>query len=119
MKYIRQIAIIFAFSLAGEVLHTLLPWPIPSSVYGLVLLFAALCAHVVRVSDIRESGHLLLEVMPIFFIPPAVGLIGCWEMLRPVWLPFCVIILVSSLTVFGAAGWVTQWLLPKENRKNE
>ena len=42
VKYIFQFARITAFCLAGEVLAAVLPLPIPASVYGLLLLAAAL-----------------------------------------------------------------------------
>ncbi len=41
-KYIFQFARILAFCFLGEVLHAVLPLPVPASVYGLVLLLAAL-----------------------------------------------------------------------------
>ena len=44
VKYIFQFARITAFCLAGEVLAAVLPLPIPASVYGLLLLAAALSA---------------------------------------------------------------------------
>ena len=43
MRYLSQFLIMLGFTLAGEVLHRLVPLPIPASVYGLVLLFLALC----------------------------------------------------------------------------
>ena len=42
MKLLIQFLIIIAFSFAGELLHYLLPLSIPASIYGIVLLFAAL-----------------------------------------------------------------------------
>ena len=48
MKYLNQFLIIMGFTLAGEALQRLVPLPIPASVYGLVLLFAALCLGVVK-----------------------------------------------------------------------
>lgn len=39
MKYIYQATIIFGFTLLGELLHILLPLPVPAAIYGLVLLF--------------------------------------------------------------------------------
>ena len=41
MKYIKQFFIILLISFLGEALHALLPLPIPASIYGIVLLFAA------------------------------------------------------------------------------
>lgn len=43
-KYIFQFGRILAFCFLGEVLHVVLPLPVPASVYGLVLLLAALTA---------------------------------------------------------------------------
>ena len=42
MKYIFQFLRILGFCLAGELLHWLLPLPVPASIYGLVLLLLAL-----------------------------------------------------------------------------
>ena len=44
MKLIFEFARIAAFCFAGEVCHLVLPLPIPASVYGLMLLLAALRA---------------------------------------------------------------------------
>ena len=41
MKYFKQFLIILSVSFLGEVLHALLPLPVPASIYGLVLMLAA------------------------------------------------------------------------------
>ena len=43
MKYVKQLLIILAFTLVGEVLARVIPFPIPAAIYGFVLLFVALC----------------------------------------------------------------------------
>ena len=42
MKYVKQFALILLFSFLGEVCRFLIPINIPASIYGMVLLFAAL-----------------------------------------------------------------------------
>lgn len=37
MKYLKQFGIIVLISLLGEILNVLIPFPIPGSVYGLVI----------------------------------------------------------------------------------
>jgi holin-like protein len=64
MKLLIQFLIIIAFSFAGELLHYLLPLPIPASIYGIVLLFAALELKVIKVKHIRETSSFLIAVMP-------------------------------------------------------
>lgn len=74
MKYIRQFLWILLFSFVGEVLKYLIPLPVPASIYGLVLLFVALLSGVIRLEAIREVSQFLIEIMPLMFIPAAVGL---------------------------------------------
>ena len=42
MKYLSQFLIILGFTFLGEALQRIIPLPIPASIYGLTLLFAAL-----------------------------------------------------------------------------
>ena len=39
MKYLMQFGIIIGLSLVGEVLNSVIPLPVPASVWGMVLLF--------------------------------------------------------------------------------
>ena len=73
-KYLRQILIIGGITFAGEMLHFLLPMPVPASVYGMALLFFCLCLHVVKEEQIAETAEWLLAVMPVMFIGPGVGI---------------------------------------------
>ena len=52
MKYIRQFAIIVTISFLGEVLKSLLPLPVPASIYGLGLMLAALCTGIIKLESV-------------------------------------------------------------------
>ena len=78
MKYIKQFLIILLISAWGEGLYVLLPLPIPASVYGLVLLLAALISKVLKVEQVKETADFLIEIMPVMFIPAGVGLLTAW-----------------------------------------
>ncbi len=108
MKYLIQFLIIIAFSFLGELLHFLLPLPIPASIYGIVLLFLALELKLVRVKDIRETSGFLIAIMPVMFIPAAVGLIDSWHAIANAWLQYIVVTVVSTFVVMGVSGWLTQ-----------
>lgn len=82
MKYIRQLFVILLFSFLGEGLKSLLPLPVPSGIYGLVLLFLALQLHIIKPEAVAETGKFLVEVMPLMFIPAGAGLIDSWESLK-------------------------------------
>jgi holin-like protein len=48
MKYLFQFCIIGLFTFLGELLHALIPFPIPAAIWGLILLFLALLTGILR-----------------------------------------------------------------------
>ena len=64
MKYVLQFGIIMLFSLAGDLCHVLLPFPRPASIYGMVLLFAALALKFLKVESVKETGAFLVSLLP-------------------------------------------------------
>ena len=114
MKWLKQTAIILCITFLGEVLHALLPLPIPAGIYGIVLFFLALEMKVIPLKAVMDTGVFLIDIMPVMFIPAAVGLINSWDVLRPTWVSFLVITVLTTVVVMGASGIVTQWLLRRE-----
>ena len=117
MKYIKQFSIILLISFLGEALHALLPLPIPASIYGIVLLFAALVLKIIPVSAVKDVSTFLLEIMPMLFIPAAAGLLEAWGSLEPNLAAYIVITLVATVAVMAVSGLVTQFLVRK-GKKN-
>ena len=118
MKFLRQILLLFLFSFLGELLRSLIPYPIPASIYGMVLLFLALSAGIVKLEWIRESGNFLVSLFPLLFVAPVVSLLDCWDAIRPHLLPLLFLLIFSSITAFFSAGRVTQWLMKRRKEKN-
>lgn len=119
MKYLRQLWIILFFSFLGEALHALIPLQIPASIYGLVLLFAALMAGWIRLPQVQETAKFLIEIMPLMFIPAGVGLIESWGELQPILIPVLVIMVVSTVLVMGISGGVTQGIIRRSDAKKK
>lgn len=117
MKYVIQFLIIIAFSFVGELLHFLLPLPIPASIYGIVLLFVALETRIVKERHIREVSGFLIAVMPVMFIPAAVGLMDSWGAIGSRWLQYVTVMVVTTFVVMAIAGYATQYLVRKGGRK--
>lgn len=113
MKYIRQFLWILLFSFVGEVLKYLIPLPVPASIYGLLLLFAALLSGIIKLEAIQEVSRFLIEIMPLMFIPAAVGLLESWDALSGVFWQIMVATFLSTVLVMGVSGVVTQWLIRK------
>ena len=114
MKFLHQLCLIFLFTFLGELLHFLIPLPIPASIYGMVLLFAALSLKIVPLKAVKESGSFLTSILPILFIAPAVSLMDHWQLFRYSLIPILVIVVVSTVLTFAVSGWVTQWFIRKK-----
>lgn len=111
MKYIRQFCVILLITFLGELLHFMIPIPIPASIYGIVILFAGLLSGIIPLDSVRETGLFLVEIMPVMFIPAAVGLIDSWEMISGSLLKYAVVIVITTAGVMAVAGRVTQRMI--------
>ena len=119
MNHILRLTIILGVSLLGEALNALIPLPVPGSIYGLVLMLLGLCTGVIPLEKVRSTGRFLVEIMPVMFIPAAVGIMERWADIRPILLPLAAIMLVSSFVVMGVSGRVTQAMLRRGGREEK
>lgn len=120
MRYLFQFGRLLAFCFIGEVLHAVLPLPVPASVYGLLLLLLALCSGIVRLEQVRETGLFLTGIFPLLFVPAAAGVMELWAELGVMLLPAVIAIVPVTVLVFAAAGRTTQALIHrKEKTQNE
>ncbi len=117
MKFMRQFGIIMLVTCIGELMKYFIPLPIPASIYGLCLMFFLLITKVVEVDQVKETGVFLIEIMPLMFIPAAVGLIAAWSTLKKMLVPVMVITIISTLIVMIVSGRVTQFLMRKKDNQ--
>lgn len=113
MKYLSQFLIILGFTFTGEALQRIIPLPIPASVYGLALLFAALCLKLLRVEQVKDAGGFLTSILPILFVSPAVGIVDNWGLIQKELLPIVLLLTGSTVLTFGISGRIAQSLLQK------
>ena len=53
MHFIKQFTILVTVCFIGEILHRLIPLPVPASIYGLVLMFAALQSKLIPIEAVE------------------------------------------------------------------
>lgn len=81
MKYVFQFLLILLISFVSEILHALIPLPVPASIYGLVILFTLLCTKLVKLEHVEGAGEFLLKIMPMLFIPAGGGVAVAAELI--------------------------------------
>ena len=119
MKILKQLAIILAISLAGEMLSSVLPLPIPASIYGIVILFTLLVSRVLHVDDIRETSSFLIAFMSMLFIPAGVGLMTSFPLLAENLLAYVVITAISTVVVMVVTGRAAQAVIRREGKEGK
>ena len=117
LKHIKEFGIIIFISFIGEILHYIIPLPVPASIYGLVIMLVCLGTKFIKLDDVKETSVFLIEIMPMMFIPAAVGLMNSWDIIHPQLFVYLVIVVVSLVTVMAVSGRVTQSVIRRGKRK--
>ena len=118
MKFLKQLMIIFSISFVAELMEFLIPLPIAASVYGLVLMLVGLITKIIPLEKVECAADFLVEIMPVLFIPAAVGLIDMVEELKEMFLPILLVVGPVTLLVMIVAGKTTDKLI-KEEKSDE
>lgn len=114
MKYLKQFGIILGITFLAELLEALIPIPVPASIYGLGILFLLLMCRVVKIEQVKDAADFLIEIMPLMFIPAAVGLIESYRELESIWLPVIVIVAVTTVVVMAVTGRCAQKIVGRK-----
>ena len=81
------------------------------------ILFIGLLSGVIKLAHVKDTGKLLIEIMPVMFIPAGVGLLESWPQLAPIGVPVAVITLISTVVVMVISGKITQFVIHKEAQR--
>ena len=114
MKYIYQLGIILIITFIGEAIYTVIPLPIPASIYGILIMLICLKTKIIKLEKVEDAGNFMLEIMPIMFIPATVGLMVIWVQVLDLIAPILIIIVVSSVIVIVTTGLITQFMLKEK-----
>ena len=125
MKILKQLLIICAFALAGNLLYYLLSLahvPFPGSLLGMILLFVFLLIGIVKSEHVEDVGKWFIDNMGIFFVPGAILILNNLQLLSAIWWKLIVLILATFVISFTATYWavrLTLYLQARHQQKNE
>ena len=119
MKHVYRLTIILGISFLGELLNQWIPLPVPAGIYGLILMLIGLCTGIVPLESVRGTGHFLIEIMPVMFVPAGAGLITAWSTLKPICVPVLIMTFISTVIVMVVTGKVTQGVIRIGKRGTE
>lgn len=117
MQFIKQFLIILLMSVLGGFLNWLIPLPIPATVWGMLLMFAALACGLIRLNQVEHTADFFLSIMPMLFIPYAVGLMDSYRLLAEHALPILVITLASFFLCFAVTGKTADFIIARSDAR--
>ncbi len=110
VRFVLGMGILVGFAALGTGLTTLLPLPLPGPVVGLLLMWAALSAGLVRLHWIEDAADGLLGILGLLFVPATVGVID-YLSAGATWGLWLLVMLAGLLLGAGAAGLIASRLV--------
>ena len=118
MKYIKQFLIILIMAVLGGILNWLIPLPIPATVWGMALMFIALMTGLVKLDQVEDTADFFLGIMPMLFVPLAVGLMDTWQVLAEYALPIILIVVISFFICYAVTGKTADFIIGRSEKKS-
>lgn len=123
MKLFKQFTLILAVCFISEIIKALLPdsLPIPAGIYAFCILFLCLATKIIKLEWVKDAGKYLIDIMPLMFIAPTVGLMDSFPALRPILIPVVLIIVLTTVLTMASTGLAAQGIikLSEKIRKNK
>ncbi|WP_273839135.1 CidA/LrgA family protein [Providencia rettgeri] len=98
-QYLRAFAILYLCLIVGNLISALLPFAIPGSIVGMLILFALLALQIIPAHWAQPGCSILLKNMTILFVPIGVGIMNYYDLLSQQLIPIVVSCMVSTLIV--------------------
>lgn len=119
MKNLNQLALILGIWAIGEYISSFVQniISIPGSIIGMILLFILLQFKIINLDSVDEISELLLDNMPIFFIPAGVSLIKSLNLIVDNIVVLAVSIVLGTIIVMYITGIVVQNLIKKNEKE--
>lgn len=111
MKYISQYLIILIIGFISELLNAIIPAPIPTCIYGIVILFLLLFTGLLKLDAIKDAARFLIDIQPIMFVPAGVGLIVIWSEVKDSIIKYIIVCMVSTVIIMAVSGRITQFII--------
>ena len=110
LNFVGQFVILWAVYQASAWIVTFARLPIPGNVLGVIVLFALLCAGVIKPAHVERAADFLLKHLVFFFMAMAVGLMEWWRPFADYGATLFLALFLSALLPLLLVGRVAQTL---------
>lgn len=120
VDYLKQLGIILAICVLGEVISVLIGGVLPSNVLGMILLLILLASKLIKARNVENAADFFLKNMAIFFLPVSLGILELYSQVKSQLLAIIAVCIITTfLTAVATAATVHFILVLQKNKKEE
>ncbi|MDX7997753.1 hypothetical protein FE394_00705 [Xenorhabdus sp. Reich] len=109
-QYLRAFALLYLCLIAGNIISALLPFSLPGSIIGLLLLFCLLAFQIIPSHWVKPSCSLLMKNMTLLFLPIGVGVMDYYPQLSQQMLPIVLSCITSTVIVMIVVAYSSHYV---------
>lgn len=110
-SFLQQAFVFALIMLLANFIVGVLPFPMPASVMGLILLFIALCLKIVKLEQVEALGTSLTGLISFLFVPSGISVINSLGIMSQYGLQIVLIIIIATTILLAITGWTATALL--------
>ena len=119
MRLLLQLALILAVCFIGDFLHRVCGIPLPGNILAMLILFLLLCTKLVKVDQIAERSDFFLKRLPFFFLPPTIGILAVYGVLKGNLILFFLLSVLATIVTLAVSGKVTDIMVNVQKKRKK
>lgn len=104
MKYLKQLAVLLACCVGGDLLSRATGQRLPGAVLGLALLLVLLLCGAVKEQQIAGTSDFLLQNMAFFFLPACLGVLDVFAQIKSEIVAILAVCVLTTLCTAAATA---------------
>lgn len=108
--YVRAFLVLYLCLFAGNLISALLPFSVPGSIVGLLILFGLLAFQLIPLRWVKPGANILLKNMSLLFIPIGVGVMSYYDLLSQQLFPIVLACVVSTFGVMALVAYCSHYV---------
>ena len=117
MNYVKEFAVLCLCLLLGALTRSLIKFPIPEAIYGMIYLFLALNFKLIKPSQIQKTCDGILGALTLLFIPVGVGIMASYDVIKGKILMLLAVTILGTFLTMGITVRIVQGIQRRKNAR--
>ncbi len=108
-----QMGIFAAILFVSSLISPLFPasFPVPTPVIGLVILYALLASHIVKLRNVEKFGDFMISLIAFLFVPSGIQLAASLDILKTQGVQIVVVVLIATIVLLVVVAYTAAFLI--------